>query len=123
MTRRIIVVDDDCAVRGMNAKLLSQQGYDVIERESAEDLVPLVVAAEPVAVILLMMPDIDGLAAAQQLREDWRTQGVRIIMVSACISFEAARRASELGIERYLVKPVAMPVVLAASEGRTPRAS
>ena len=121
MKKTVLVVDDDADVRRLYAILLARRGYHVIERDSAEDLVPLVVAAEPVAVLIdLMMPIIDGLEAAALLRADPRTRDVRIVMISASASFEAARRASELNVERYLVKPVPAATVVAAIEGQTP---
>src|SRR5262249_35540938 len=102
----------------------AKNGYDVIERESSCDLVPLVVAAEPIAVVLdLMMPGENGIQAVEKLRADPRTRAVRVVMISAMASFAAAREASDLGVERYLVKPVSLQTVLAAVEGRTPKRS
>ena len=119
--KTVLVVDDDPDLRRMYATLIAKRGYEVIARESAEDLVALVVASEPVAILIdLMMPGIDGLEAVEQLRRDPRTRPVRVIMLSACHSFEAARRSSELAVERYLVKPATMDAVLAAIDGRSP---
>ncbi|HZS39602.1 MAG TPA: response regulator [Polyangia bacterium] len=121
MSKRVLIVDDDAAIRRLYATILTKHGYDVIERESADDLVALVVAAEPLVLLLdLMMPAVDGLEAAERVRRDWRTQDVRIIMLSAAASFEAARRATEIGVERYLVKPIRSDALVAAVEGRSP---
>ena len=116
---KVVIVEDDEAIRKLHGTILRKHGYDVIEREDARSLNALVCAAEPVAVLMdLSLPGVNGITATEQLRTDPRISRTRVVMVTAHDTFEAARQAVDAGVDRILIKPVPMEELIAAVEGR-----
>ncbi len=118
MSSRVVIVEDDEAIRRLHSTVLRAHGYEVIEREDADDLNALVCAAEPVAVLMdLSLPGTSGVTATERLRTDPRVAGTRVVMVTAHDTFEAARLATDAGVDRILIKPVPAADLVAAVVG------
>ena len=78
---RVLVIDDDPAMRGTMRRILEREGYDVREAgDGAEGL--RVFQADPADVVVtdLIMPDKEGIETIMELREQW--PDVRILAVS-----------------------------------------
>jgi len=78
--KRVLVADDDPAVLGLVADLLTEEGYRVARaRDGAEALA--VARADPPDLVVsdVGMPRLDGLGLAERLRE----QGVPVVLMSA----------------------------------------
>ena len=58
------------------------------------------------ALLDVMMPDMNGFAVAERVRENPRLTGCTMIMLSSAGQTENSVRCEELGIARYLIKPV-----------------
>ena len=54
----------------------------------------------------IMMPEMDGLEVLVRLRENPKTQDIKIYMISAVCEKEEIERAMALGADNYIVKPV-----------------
>jgi CheY-like chemotaxis protein len=52
-----------------------------------------------------MLPDVDGLTLTTRLKQDARTSGVRVILVTAYGGDNLERRAFDAGVDRALLKP------------------
>jgi len=66
---RILLVDDDAALRRIALKILSRCGYDVVEARSLSDAIAAVAEQSPDLVITdFVMPDGNGQELARQLR-------------------------------------------------------
>lgn len=105
VTIRAIVVDDEPLARDELTFLLGQcEHVDVVgEARCGPDAQKLCDEAEPeVAFIDLRMPDVDGLALAQQLRR--KLPHLEVIIVSA--HDDGALRAFDAHVTDYLLKPV-----------------
>ena len=103
MPQRILIIDDDQRLCAMLEQYLSQGGYEVVSRHTADDGLAEQRRASPDAIILdLMLPDANGLDVCTRLRE---STGVPIIMLTA--RGEATDRVVglELGADDYLPKP------------------
>jgi len=104
MYERVLIVDDDDALRESLAMLLSAEGYDLVSAANGEEaLVRL--DETPVDVILcdLRMPGIDGFDLIPQLGR--RLPGVPVILMSAHGTTDLAIEAIERGAYDYLAKP------------------
>lgn len=100
---RILVVDDDSALRELLAQYLGQEGFDVAGVEDGEAMDAWLGEHEPGLVILdLMLPGEDGLTLARRLRS--RTQ-VPIIMLSARGDEIDRIVGLEVGADDYMPKP------------------
>lgn len=100
---RILVVDDDSALRDLLAEYLGREGFEVAGVEDGEAMDAWLADHEPGLVILdLMLPGEDGLTLARRLRT--RTQ-VPIIMLSARGDEIDRIVGLEVGADDYLPKP------------------
>ena len=109
---RILVVDDDEALRESLALLLAAEGYDVVT--AADAAAALACLATPVDVVLcdVRMPGMDGLELLPQLIR--RLPGAPVLMMSAYGSGDLAVEALERGAFDYLAKPFQPSEVLLA---------
>jgi two-component system response regulator MprA len=113
MPRRVLVVDDDAALRLALTRALEIEGYVV---DAAEDgLVALEYfepgGAEPDVVVLdVLMPNVDGMATCRLIR---RTSEVPILMLTARHDVGDRIDGLEAGADDYLGKPFALVELLA----------
>ncbi len=101
---RVLVVDDDPAVREMLVLLLARAGYEVDEASSGEQALERL-AERPVDVVLcdVRMPGMGGLALVDALAE--RAPDLTVVVMSAFGSVELALDAMRRGAYDYLEKP------------------
>ena len=101
---RILVVDDDRAVREALRRALTLGGYEAQAAEDGEQAIELVVQAPPEAVVLdLGMPGIDGLEVTRRLRR--LGNRVPILIVTARDAVSDRIDGLDAGADDYLVKP------------------
>ena len=115
-TARLVLVDDDAALRLALHELLVDAGYDVVG-EAGDGAAGLAVISEvrPDVVLLdLRMPGMGGVEMARQLRE--RSPNVRIIMFSAYADLGLQSILSDLGVSAYLIKGCPYRRIVAAIE-------
>jgi two-component system response regulator AtoC len=101
---RVLIVDDDDALRESLAMLLSAEGYELVAAADGDEAL-LRLDESPVDVILcdLRMPGIDGFDLIPQLGR--RLPGVPVILMSAHGTTDLAVEAIERGAYDYLAKP------------------
>ncbi|MGH8774219.1 MAG: response regulator transcription factor [Jiangellaceae bacterium] len=109
---RVLVVDDDPAVRESLRRSLAFNGYEIELAADGEQALRAVASSRPDAVVLdVMMPRMDGLATCRALRA--AGDDVPILMLTA--RDEVADRVAGLdaGADDYLPKPFALEELLA----------
>ena len=109
---RILVVDDERAVRDALDRALRLSGYEVRVAEHGLDALAQVTADPPDAIVLdVTMPGVDGLGVARRLRDDGdRTP---ILMLTARDAVDDRVAGLDAGADDYLVKPFALEELLA----------
>jgi CheY-like chemotaxis protein len=102
----VLIVEDDPIIRLAVRQLLEGEGFTCAEMEDGRDLLDFALLCHPRLVLLdLMMPEVDGFTAAEQLRSHPGTQDILIHCLTA-LDFPAARRAAERsGCDVFLTKP------------------
>jgi two-component system response regulator MprA len=109
---RILVVDDDPAVRDSLARTLRFEGYQVETADDGHEALDAVRAGEPDAMILdVSMPRLDGLNTCRQLRGEGML--VPVLMLTARDSVGDRVAGLDAGADDYLVKPFALQELLA----------
>lgn len=104
--RRVLLVDDDDALREVVAFQLEEQGWLVrTANGAAAALATFETGAFDAVVTDLRMPGVDGLSLLQTIRE--RDPLVSVLIVTAHSSVDAAMAAVRAGAYDFLVKPVA----------------
>ncbi|MCY4359621.1 MAG: response regulator [Cyanobacteria bacterium MAG APA_bin_95] len=104
-SKRLLVVDDEPAVRRILETRLRMAGYTVILAEDGEDALSKFYREQPDLVVLdVMLPKLDGFGVCRQLRAE---STVPIIIVSALDNPGEKVAGLELGADDYLPKPFA----------------
>lgn len=118
---KILVVDDEAAVRLSLSKALSLEGYYVVEAASGEEaLARLRETLFDLVLVDLKMPGVDGLQVMQEAKE--LSPSTVVIMLTAYGTVESATSALRQGAHDYLLKPCSVEAVVASvSKGLTKR--
>ena len=103
MAKKILVVDDEKPISDIVKFNLSKEGYDVVTAYDGEEALAKVNEENPDLILLdLMLPKIDGLEVARQVRKDHDTP---IIMLTAKDSEIDKVLGLEMGADDYVTKP------------------
>jgi len=110
---KILIVEDETAIREMITFTLGQDGYTVLEaadtREATEQL-----AGEPDLILLdWMLPGLSGVEFARRLQREEDSRGIPIIMLTARGEEESKLKGFEAGVDDYVTKPFSPQELLA----------
>ncbi|MEU9405234.1 response regulator transcription factor [Streptomyces sp. NPDC048281] len=114
MARKILLADDDAAVRDGIGRLLRFEGYETVLAGDGRVALDLVGAPESAPDLVLMdveMPGLDGLAATRRIRASGST--VPILMITGRNAVGDRIVALDNGADGYLAKPFAAEELLA----------
>jgi DNA-binding NtrC family response regulator len=105
MARRVLVVDDDPAIRASLAEALEDEGISVCVAASAEQALAVLDREAPDVVLTdVRMPGLDGFALLRLLRE--RASSLDVILMTAFDEMQTAVAAMREGAFDFLVKPL-----------------
>jgi CheY-like chemotaxis protein len=102
----VLVTDDDRDTRELYRACFDTNGYRTAEAGTGSQAI--VAAIEIVPDVLLtdyVLPDIDGITIARRLRDDRRTAGMCIMMVTGYANSEIETAAAAAGVDRLFLKP------------------
>ncbi len=109
---RILVVDDEPAVRDAVQRALKLESYQVeTASDGAEALKSLTVSSPDLMILDLLMPRIDGLEVCRRLRA--AGDSTPVLMLTARDSVANRVEGLDAGADDYLVKPFALDELLA----------
>ena len=101
---KVLVVDDERAVRDSIERALSLENYEVELAKDGEQALEMIDRIDPDAVILdVLMPGIDGLDVCRQLR--MKGNRVPILMLTARVEIRDRVDGLDAGADDYLTKP------------------
>jgi two-component system, response regulator YesN len=105
---RVMIVDDEVVIRDGLRALIDWQaaGFDeVIDAKNAMDAMDKMERTLPDLIITdIFMPEISGLDFAKRIRS--RYPSIRFVILTGYEKFEYAKEAIEIGVAKYLVKPI-----------------
>jgi two-component system, OmpR family, response regulator MprA len=109
---RILVVDDEPAVRDAVERALRLEGYDVLLAGDGGEALETLDTRPPDAVVLdLLMPRVDGLELCRRMRS--RGDRTPVLMLTARDTISDRVAGLDAGADDYLVKPFALAELLA----------
>jgi len=112
MVNRVLVADDDKAVRESLVRALSLEGYTVSSANDGAKALEMIRVGEHDALVLdLMMPAIDGLTVCRVLRSE--KNRIPILMLTARSETSDRVQGLDAGADDYLPKPFALEDLLA----------
>ncbi len=108
---RVLVVDDERAIRRFLHASLTAHGYTVFEASTGQEALSAVVGIRPDLIILdLGLPDLDGLEVTRKLRE-WSQTPILVLSVREEEGTKVA--ALDAGADDYLTKPFGIGELMA----------
>jgi DNA-binding response OmpR family regulator len=111
MPEKILVVEDEPALRETLEYNLARQGYEVLTADDGWRAVEIARGERPDLIVLdLMLPGIDGLEVCRIVRQD---MGVPILMLTARAGEVDRVVGLEVGADDYLTKPFSMRELVA----------
>ena len=102
---KILVIDDDAAVRRLVVDVLELEGFEVLTAEDGFAGLRAIEAHMPDCVVLdVMMPGLDGHGVLQRIRSG-ATRHLPVVMLTAAADDNQAWRAWTEGVDYFLSKP------------------
>ncbi|MEX0900216.1 MAG: phosphate regulon transcriptional regulator PhoB [Gammaproteobacteria bacterium] len=106
MNKRLLLVEDEPAIREMLGYSLQRAGFDVVAAEDVAAARRLIADQLPDLIILdWMLPDVSGVEYARALKRDDATREVPIIMLTARVEEDDKVRGLDAGADDYMTKP------------------
>lgn len=119
---RIVVAEDEEAIRDNIVRLLRLEGYEVAAGADGAEALALVHERAPDLILSdVMMPRLDGLGLLQAVREDPLTQAIPFVFLTARAEHGDRRQGMDLGADDYLIKPFNREELLSAVRSRLAR--
>ncbi len=114
MPAKILIVEDEQAIRDMVCVALRHAGYECLEAADATQAQARILASVPDIVLLdWMLPGMNGVDYARRLRQDRLTRHLPIIMLTARTQEEDKLKGLETGADDYVTKPFSTKELLA----------
>lgn len=112
MNARVLLADDDRAIRESLSRALGLEGYDVVQASDGAAALSAAQNAQPdVAILDVMMPNIDGLTVCRVLRAE--RNRLPILMLTARTETSDRVAGLDAGADDYLAKPFDLDELLA----------
>lgn len=109
---RILIIDDEPAVRDNLLRFLELEGYLATAANDGPSGVAAALRSPPDLVLCdLNMPGLSGFGVLAQLRADPRTAAVPFVFLTASAEIEDAKTGYRLGANEYVTKPFSMPIL------------
>ena len=104
--QKILIVEDEQAIREMTAFHLSRAGYEIFEAENCREARELLADKRPdLALIDWMLPDMSGLELTRNLKRSKDYEDLAIIMLTARADEGDKVSGLEGGADDYITKP------------------
>lgn len=103
---KILIVDDEWAMRNSLRSILVNEGYEVIEADDGASGLKQIQSEHPDLVLLdLVMPRVDGIKVCRAVKSDPALKKIPVVMTTSMGSKEDIIRGLESGADDYIVKP------------------
>ncbi len=110
---KILVVDDESAVRRIMSRVLLRHGYHPIEAADGREALEVFCHENPAIVITdINMPDMDGLELLSRIKEE--SPEACVVIMTGYGSEETAIKALRSGAGNYFTKPIDLPELIYA---------
>ncbi len=103
----ILLVDDQETPIVLARMILGEEGFDFVVARNGQEAVDRARTLHPDLILLdIVMPHMDGIEAAREIRRDPDTAAIPIIMVTSQSEMDEMERAYGNGCSDYVLKPV-----------------
>ncbi|WP_118976646.1 response regulator [Taibaiella koreensis] len=111
--KSILIVDDDSRNIFALSLVLRSRGYEVLTAGDARTGIEMIVADTGIGMMLLdmMMPDMDGYQALQQIRSEEKLKTFPVVAVTAQAMQGDREKCLSAGATEYIAKPIDMDLL------------
>jgi two-component system phosphate regulon response regulator PhoB len=114
MRGKILIVDDEAAIRQMVCLALTQAHFDCLEAADTAEAQVQILKERPDLILLdWMLPKLSGVEYARTLRREKLTQNIPVIMLTARTEEEDKVKGLDSGVDDYITKPFSTRELLA----------
>ena len=104
---KVMILDDIPVNTRLLEKILEKENFQLSIFNNSSQAIEALADVNPDVLLLdIMMPGIDGLAFLERMRENHDFDHIRVIMISAISESEEIMKASQLGANDYITKPI-----------------
>ncbi len=105
MKKKILIIEDDNFLQGLEASKLKKAGYEVSTASNGDEGM-IKISEEGVSLILLdiILPQFDGFEILKKVREDSTKKNIPVIVFSNLSEDKDIKKATELGANDFMVK-------------------
>jgi DNA-binding NarL/FixJ family response regulator len=122
--KKLLVIEDQPQMRTNLTLMLQLNGYEVAAAPDGRSGLEAVRASKPDLILCdVMMPELDGYAVLEALRQEEETAGIPFIFLTAKGDKKEQRAGMKLGADDYLTKPVTEADLLDSVSARLERVS
>lgn len=113
-TKTILYVEDNADNRLLVRRLLTAEGFKVMEAESAEQMWAMLEKQRPDLILMdLHLPGMDGIALTRQIARDPRYADIPIVALTADVLRDTPQRCQDVGCVGYITKPINVDTFIA----------
>ncbi|WP_047414632.1 response regulator [Cellulophaga sp. Hel_I_12] len=121
--KKILLIEDDRALRENTKELLELSDYAIITAPNGKVGIKLAKEELPDIIICdIMMPEVDGYGVIENLSADKKTKHIPFIFLSAKTEHKEIRKGMDMGADDYLTKPFEEEDLISAIESRLAKA-
>lgn len=106
MSVKLLVVEDESAVRELIRFVLSQEDFEIVEAENGEEAMSQLNGSQPDIILMdWMLPDTSGITLTKELKQNSIFSEIPVVMLTARGEEDDKIRGLESGVEDYITKP------------------
>ena len=114
MGKKILVVDDEKAIREPLVEMLTRQGYEALQAEDGKKGLEESKKKKPDLILLdVNMPKMDGFKVLAELKKDRKTSDIPVFMLTSRSSAEDVAAGISGFAEKYIPKPFDFALLMA----------
>lgn len=116
MPPKVLLVDDDRLIHQLYQSHIEKAGYELVSAFKGNDAVEIAARELPQAIVMdIMMPEMDGLSAVREMKQDDRTKNIPVIVITANTQYHLSQTESQwAGAAVFLTKPFGPPSLISA---------
>lgn len=104
--KTVLIVEDQIDFLAIQSLYLQHHGYRVLTANTGHAGVQTAREHKPDLILMdFLVPDMDGIRATQELKNDPRTENIPVILLTSLSYGAVGRRAKAAGCDGYLAKP------------------
>lgn len=120
--KHVLILDDDQWTVRLLSHFLKDSGFEITGTTSAHEALDIIRQGVPDLIISdVLMPQMDGFSVVETVRADNTTSHIPLLFISSLADEANIRKAMNMGVDDYLVKPIERELLLETIEARITR--